>query len=196
MLKVSYIVNSVFTSRTYILSDGDKQEFWLVDCGDVPPLMDLLSSRGGNSFIIKGVLLTHAHFDHIYGLPELTSLFPQVRVYTNLAGREILANPRQNMSKYHGNPIGYESDSIVVCEEGDTIDLFDGVSVMVYSTPGHNPSCLCYDTGQYLFTGDSYIPGLSVVTTLPGANKELAENSLERIQLLAAGKTVCPGHEV
>lgn len=196
MIRVSHIVNSVYSSRTYILSEPGGTEFWLVDCGDVPPLVDMISSLGSDSFKIKGVLLTHAHYDHMYGLPQLRALFPDVKVYTNEAGREALGNERINMSRYHEDPINYVSDNIVICSEGTEIELFEGMTAKVYETPGHNGSCLTYEVGDYLFTGDSYIPGIKVVTNLPGGNKELAAQSLERILELAEGKVLCPGHVV
>ena len=40
MLRVSHIVNSVFTSRTYILSKEGENACWIVDCGDVEPLLE------------------------------------------------------------------------------------------------------------------------------------------------------------
>lgn len=46
MMRVSHIVNSVFTSRTYVLSRREGREFWIVDCGDVPPLVDMISAIG------------------------------------------------------------------------------------------------------------------------------------------------------
>ena len=196
MLKVLHIVNSVFSSRTYILSNDAGNEFWLVDCGDVSPLMEVFSSMSGGSFVVKGVLLTHAHFDHIYGLPHLTEMFPEVKVYTNEAGRRTLADSRRNLSRYHGNPIAFESDNVVVCEDGDVVELFDGVSAKVFETPGHHPSCLTFEVGDYLFTGDAYIPGVAVVTLLPEADKVLAAQSVEQIKSLAEGRIVCPGHEV
>ena len=61
MTRVSHIVNSVFTSRTYILSESGGREFWIVDCGDVPPLVDMISAIGSMSFQLKGVLLTLVH---------------------------------------------------------------------------------------------------------------------------------------
>ena len=195
MLNVTHIVNSIFTSRTYILTDDGKKDFWIVDCGDVPPLVDLISKIGGDSLNIKGVLLTHVHYDHIYGLPRLKEMFPDIIVYTNEAGRKALPNPRLNMSKYHDDPIIYESQNVAVCGEGDVLDLFDGVQTKVYETPGHHPSCLTFEIGDYLFTGDAYIPGEKVVTILPGADKVLAAESLERIKRMAEGKVVCPGHE-
>lgn len=196
MLKVSHIVNSVFTSRTYILSQEGSPSVWLVDCGDVPPIVDMLSSLGGDSVIIKGVLLTHIHYDHIYGLPKLKEMFPSLRVYTNEYGKKALTDIRLNYSKYHNDPIVYESENVVTCDEGSVIELFDGVQAKVYYTPGHNPSCLTYEVGDYLFTGDAYIPGVKVVTTLKGGDKVMAAESVERILRLAEGKVVCAGHEV
>lgn len=196
MLKVNHVVNSVFTSKTYLLTQEGSSSVWLVDCGDVPPLMDLLSSMGADLSIIKGVLLTHVHYDHIYGLPKLKEMFPSLRVYTNEDGKKALTDIRLNHSKYHNDPIVYESENVVTCGEGSVIELFDGVQAKVYYTPGHNPSCLTYEVGDYLFTGDAYIPGIKVVTTLKGGDKVKAKESLERILRLAEGKVVCSGHEV
>ena len=194
-MKVSHIVNSVFTSKTYILTQEGSRSIWLIDCGDVSPIVDMLSSMGG-AFIIKGVLLTHVHYDHIYGLPRLTEKFPSLRVYTNEYGKKALTDIRLNYSKYHNDPIVYESENVVTCDEGAVIELFDGVQAKVYHTPGHNPSCLTYEVGDYLFTGDAYIPGIKVVTTFKGGDKVKAAESVERILQLAEGKTVCAGHEV
>ena len=196
MLKVNHIVNSVFTSKTYILTQEGSSYVWLVDCGDVAPLMDVLSSMVGDSSLIKGVLLTHVHYDHIYGLPRLTEMFPSLRVYTNEFGEKALTDIRLNYSKYHNDPIVYESENVVTCDEGSVIELFDGVQAKVYHTPGHSPSCLTYEVGNYLFTGDAYIPGIKVVTTFKGGDKVKAAESVERIHRLAEGKTVCAGHEV
>lgn len=196
MIKVSPVVNSVFSSRSYILQNDAGNEFWLVDCGDVAPLIEAFSSLSGGSFLVRGVLLTHAHFDHIYGLPRLTELFPEVKVYTNEAGRRTLADSRRNLSRYHGEEMAYESDNVVVCEEGDVVNLFDGMPARVYETPGHHPSCLTFEVGEFLFSGDSYIPGVAVVTISPEAEKSLAVQSQERIKSLAEGKILCPGHEV
>ena len=196
MLNVRHVVNTVFTSRTYILSNEYKTGFWLIDCGDVPPIVEILSSLGGNLSLLKGVLLTHVHYDHIYGLPRLTKLHPDLKIYTNDFGIKALSDERLNYSKYHNDPIVYESENVVTCDEGAVIDLFDGISAKVYCTPGHNPSCLTYEVGDYLFTGDAYIPGIKVVTTFKGGDKVKAAESVERILRLAEGKKVCPGHEV
>ena len=119
MLNVDYIVNSFFDSITWLLSDEGGSRVWLVDCGDIEPIIDKI---GGKS--IAGVLLTHAHFDHIYGLPELLKRYPDCRIYTNEVGRETLGNAKLNMSLYHETPLTVEGPQISICGEGDDIELF------------------------------------------------------------------------
>lgn len=189
MLKIDYIVNSFFDSMTWLLSDEGSCRVWLIDCGDVEPVIKKI---GDNN--VSGVLLTHAHFDHIYGLPELLKRYPDCRIYTNIIGREALANAKLNMSLYHETPLTVESRQITICGEGDDIELFEDIKARVYETPGHHPSCLTFMVGDNLFTGDAYIPGIKVVTNLPRGNKKFAQKSLERIKTLAEGKIIRPGH--
>lgn len=182
-IRVSYIVNSVFSSRTYILSTEGSNDVWLVDCGDVDRLPD-----GVN---VEGVLLTHAHFDHIYGLPKLLELFPEVQIYTNEWGRKALADARLNMSKYHETTVVVDCANVQVIGEGDKVCGFD-----VIETPGHNPSSICYYNSEMIFTGDSYIPGYNVVVNLPHCDIVQTETSLSRILQISEGKTIFPGHSV
>lgn len=189
MLKIDYIVNSVFDSMTWLLSDEGSSWVWLVDCGDIEPIIERIGVRS-----IAGVLLTHAHFDHIYGLPELLKRYPDCKIYTNEIGRESLADAKRNMSLYHETPLIVEGQQIRICDEGDDIELFENIKARVYEVPGHHPSCLAFMVEDNLFTGDAYIPGVKVVTKLPMGNGKLAADSRERIKSLAEGKIICPGH--
>ena len=92
MLQVDRIVNSIFDSITWLLSETESNHVWLVDCGDIDPILEKLKGK-----TVAGVLLTHAHFDHIYGLPELIKHLPECKIYTNEAGLIALADARKNM---------------------------------------------------------------------------------------------------
>lgn len=191
MLKVEAIENSIFDSITWLLSDSESDWVWLVDCGDIAPIID---KSGGKR--VKGVLLTHAHFDHIYGLPALISLFPECVIYTNEMGKTTLANSKSNMSLYHETPLIVEGPQILVCKEGDEVDLFEGEYAIVFETPGHHPSCLSFVTKSCIFTGDAFIPGKKTVTNLPKGDKILARKSEEKILKLTGMKTVYAGHNI
>lgn len=192
MLHADYIVNHIFSSRTYVLTADGTDDVWLVDCGDIDRVLDNIGDR-----MIMGVLLTHAHFDHIYGLPGLLKVFPDCVIYTNEFGIKALQDAKLNMSKYHGMPVVLDGNAVrmKVCGDSERIALFGKVSAVCYETPGHNPSCLAFEVGEWLFTGDAYIPGTPVVTILPHADKAKAKESVERILKLAEGKTVMPGHD-
>lgn len=191
VMKVEEIVNRVFTSKTYILPVDDQRDCWLVDCGDVEKVIE----QGWN---ILGVLLTHVHTDHIYGLNKLIEEFPDAVIYTNAEGVQNLQNPRWNFSRYHDDVEDFVFDKpenvrVIDCE--GVIELEGGLTVEALFTPGHEPSCVSYRLGDMLFTGDSYIPGVKVVTTFPRSNKQLAVESLVRLQELeASGLKVMPGH--
>lgn len=189
MLQVERIVNSIFDSNTWLLSMTECNQVWLVDCGDIAPIKDKISGK-----IVAGVLLTHAHYDHIYGLPKLLDIFPECRIYTNLNGKEALASSKKNLSKYHEDPIEINESFVSVVKEGSVEVIFPDTKVSVYETPGHNPSCLCFSVEDYFFTGDAFIPGIPTVTNLPGGNKQQAMQSLDRIQLLIRNNTICAGH--
>lgn len=182
------IINTLFTSNTWVITFDEA--CWIVDCGDVEPIVQLIGEKP-----LAGVLLTHAHFDHIYGLNELLDRFPDTPVYTNESGREALLDDRKNMSRYHETPFVLKHpECIKIIQDGDLVELCDNVTTKVIATPGHNDSCLTFVMDDAIFTGDAYIPGIKVVTKLPGGNKNIAKQSLEIIAKLSKGKTIYPGH--
>lgn len=194
MIDIHDITNTIFTSKTYILSKAGEDKAWLVDIGDIEPVLAYLDEH---HFYVEGVFLTHAHFDHIYGLEALVANFPNCKVIVCEYAKQALASDKLNMSRYHGTPIVFDSENVVVVHEGDSLGLFEGEPELVFfETPGHNPGCLTMVMGNVVFTGDAYIPGVGANTRLPRADKELAKKSLERILKLAKGKTILSGHQI
>lgn len=146
---------------------------------------------------VATVLLTHAHFDHIYGLNRVVELNPHVRIYTNESGREMLLNSKKNLSFYHESPfVISESAHIITVDDGTTLELGEGMTAKAIFTPGHNPSCITWIIEDCLFTGDAYIPDIKTVTNLPGGNKTQSKHSIKIIKELAIGRTIYPGHIV
>ena len=195
MVRVEYITNQFFNSRTYVLSTDSSEDVWLVDCGDVEQALERLA-KGKR---VKGVLITHTHADHIYGINRLLELFPEAAVYTNPFGQGALDDSRLNITRYHNEVpdlVITKRENVCVVDEGEKITLFEGVEAKVFSTVGHDASCLTYQVESYLFTGDSYIPGVPVVARFPKSNKKQAAASEDRIRSRAEGLNVCPGHTI
>ena len=191
MLKIDYIVNSFFYSTTWILSKIESNQVWLIDCGDSKPIIDYINK---NNLKLQGIFLTHTHFDHIYGLNDLLMEYPNLIIYTSEYGKECLFSDKMNLSIYHENSFIYNGSDVRILHDGDSIPIFNDLYLYVLETPGHCPSCLTYFTHDHIFTGDSYIPGLKVVTKLPKGNKEIAIQSVNRILNLITSRKVNPGH--
>lgn len=190
MLQVKQIVNEIFTSNTFLLFDDDYAYCWLIDIGDFYKVREVIPT----GVEVRGVFLTHTHFDHSYGINALHKAFPNCRVYTSDYGKTALYDEKKNFSKYHEAPFVYESADVIVLNEKDRVELYPEINMDVYATPGHCPSCLTYVVGNWVFTGDSYIPNVKVVTKLPGGNRTLSKQSIEKVLMLAKGKVICAGH--
>jgi glyoxylase-like metal-dependent hydrolase (beta-lactamase superfamily II) len=194
MIQIKEVVNNIFTSKTYILYRKGESKAWLVDIGDIEPVIAVCKENG---LTIEGVFLTHGHFDHIYGLKLLMEHFPQCGVYATEYCKRALMSDKMNLSKYHDNSFSYEGENVDVVHEGESMTLFEDEPLMsFYETPGHNPGCLTMVLGDLIFTGDAYIPEVGTNTQLPHADKELAKRSQQRIIKLAEGKRILSGHQV
>ncbi len=180
-MEIAYHTNQLFQSVSYSF-----------DSVIVDP-----SYEWSNFSDVKYILLTHVHFDHISGINIVIELNPNVRIYTNESGREMLLNAKKNLSFYHETPFIISDPSrIVTVKDREEISIAEGMTAKAIFTPGHNPSCITWLIGECLFTGDAYIPGVKTVTNLPDGNKMQAEASLELIKQLSVGKTIYPGHKI
>lgn len=191
MMEIKRFENSIYQSNTYVLTVGGSA--WLVDIGDIQPVADWLRQH---KLDLKGVFLTHAHYDHIYGLNDLVKMYPDIGVYTSSNGEKGLYSDKLNMSRYAGTSFVYQYGNIEVLKNSEKVSLCDGYILTAYETPGHDWSCMCFLCDKYLFTGDSYLPQYDVFTGFPKSNKNEAQQSLRFIRQLLCDRVnvCCPGH--
>lgn len=189
-MTVERVVCKLYASNIYVLEDVHADYCWLVDIGE----KNFVVPSGKR---VKGVFITHTHIDHIRGLNDLLAQYPDCMIYVNEAGKEGLFDDKVNLTFYHEEPLCFAGGNVRIIKEGDKVELFESVGMEVFETPGHHPSCVCYKAQNYLFTGDSYIPGVHVVTKLKGGNRQMAKESEERIKSMIDDNTfLFPGHSV
>ena len=194
MIQFVRLVNTQFTSNTYILSKEDEKAVWLVDPGDIQPVWQWMQAHGKKE--VLGVLLTHGHFDHLYGINKVLEEYPQCSIYVaNEYGKSLLFDARKNNSYYA--PI----EDVVVSSAADvrlynnSLALWPNVTLKVLFTPGHSEDSVCLRVGKLLFTGDTLIHNLRTVTKLRGGDTLKLKDSIEILRtLLGQGLHVCPGH--
>lgn len=166
-------------TNCYILEQEKANGVVVIDPGDdIPGLNRALAGRK-----VAGVLITHAHFDHILGLPALAG----APIYVHSLDAAAMTDERVNCSD---SPTVIPATHTV--EEGDTVTL-GGLTFSVLHTPGHTVGSVCYRCGDDLFTGDTLFVGGYGRTDLPGGNWEQLIASLQRLMGLH-GVRVYPGH--
>ena len=153
----------------YLVVDEQSREAMVVDSGwEIGPVKAAVAETKA---LVKFVVATHEHFDHVSTVSELASDL----------GAEVAAH----------------ADSPVDCDirvrDGDQLKL-GGKGVKVLHTPGHTEDSICLYDGREVFTGDTLFVG-----TIGKFDRERAEAmyaSLHEVLLRLPPSTVMyPGHD-
>lgn len=191
-MKIKKFVNNILSSNSYILYFDERDSVFVIDPGESNHIFHWLSS---NSKFIKGIFITHSHFDHIFGINDLLGEFPEIIVYASSYTKVGMMSEVLNGSRYHDTPYIVNRQDISIIKEGDIIPLWDDVSLTVLETPGHDRDCMSYQVEKNLFTGDSLIPGIKVFTRSKYSDKTTAAYSINRIFEQFDDDTILwPGH--
>lgn len=183
-MKVFTIKNSILQSCSYILSSSESDNVYIVDCGDVQKIFDFLENEKKQPV---AVLLTHGHYDHIYGLKDLLCRYPNTIVIASSETINALYNVDLNKSFMFEIDQDYTINSDTVntytVKHNSELMIFDK-KLKCISTPGHDVGCMTYLVDGCIFTGDAYILGVPVFTKWSTSNFEEAQNSVKTIKLL------------
>lgn len=192
MLIVRKVISELFTSNVYVLTSSFcKEEVFFIDCGGFQSVLENLPIYCD----VKGIFITHYHYDHIYFIREWVEKFPNVVIYGSTITKEGIASAKRNLSFYHEDPVEVEITNFRLLKERDEVQLFEGINLSVLETEGHCEGSLSFMVDDYIFTGDALIPNIPVVTKLKSGNKVLAKESVLKIKSFAHEQTIiCPGH--
>ena len=105
----------VIDANTYCFIEGN--DALLIDAVQSDELQNFLLSREIKRI---AVLLTHGHYDHIMSIPNLRKQFDTVVICAE-SGKDILENPRKNLSAVANHINFFRKDSIWEKEELDNI---------------------------------------------------------------------------
>jgi len=162
----------VGTSRSPILLDTGQGVAIYVDLLETA-LKELCDTRE-----IDRIVLTHAHPDHLGGVPQVCERFGEM---------EVLKMPWEGHDQAARAPISAIGDQSVVETEGATLRAI--------FTPGHAPDHLCYylEQERALFTGDVVLG--AGTTVIPDGTGDLGQymDSLRRLLELDL-ETIYPAH--
>lgn len=185
MERLTIEVGSYEVNCSILSVDG---KAFIVDPGsEGARIVRLLADKGLEP---AAILLTHAHFDHISGIPALQRAFPGLPVHVHPADVPMFGHPfNQAGGEYAsiGIPDGLRDVATLPAE-------LPGVSVL--HTPGHTPGGVCYHFAaeKLLLSGDTLFAGSIGRTDFPGGSMARMMDSLKSLTVLPDDTVVIPGH--
>jgi len=182
-----------FAENSYILYN--EKDAYIVDPGsNYERTVQIIEDYG---LTIKGVLLTHGHFDHINGLNKLLDTY-EVPLYIHEYDRDFLFDPGLNLSIQMAGSIARfklkEKHAVRLVKEGDTLTLGNDTIRFTHS-PGHTRGGVLIHYKYVVFTGDTLFRESVGRTDLPTGNKDQLADSIKRIMReVDANTLIYPGH--
>lgn len=140
----------------------------------VVPLVEDQLAQGLGPPEVSHLVIMHAHFDHVCGVPGLKELLPGVRVAGSAEARKLLQRPKivagffredaamaevlrgEGLLPGQPGPKGETIEVDQVIEDGSKWDLGPGLELYFYRAPGHSPCSLMgyLPAGEVLFSSD------------------------------------------
>lgn len=190
-LKIGRIVMGVCQTNCYFVYEEEKTGAIVFDPADKGEyIYQGLKEKG---FSVEAILLTHGHFDHIWGVEALKEL-SGAKVYAYEEEKEVCENADINVSASAGRACQIKADVYVKDEEEITIA---GMTCRLLATPGHTKGSCCYyfEEAKILISGDTLFQESVGRTDLPtGSMSTLVRSVKEKLMPLPEDVKVYPGH--
>ena len=171
-----------FFKNGFLVSSDRTGEAVLIDPGDEVEEMLLAASR--SHFVVKMILLTHAHLDHVTGVgrakaalqapvwlhPDDLFLYEDLVEQARLFG--LRADPAPPIDAFYTTPQSLRAGDLIID---------------VRHTPGHCPGGVCLAIGRSgdprreLFVGDTLFAGSIGRTDLPGGDHATLMDSIKSV---------------
>ena len=182
------------------------------DGDEIRSVEEFVSSKG---LTPKAIWLTHGHFDHLFGVAELSRTYgipvymsPEDRFILDLDGEFArgvgLAAPDvdfETVDLSDGQILRFAQDDkgVILNDSKDVIlnDSEESPGFIVIATPGHTPGGVCFysEEAKLLISGDTLFAGAIGRSDLVGGDydEEIA-GIMEKLMVLPGDVEVLPGH--
>lgn len=177
---VKKIVNSPISSNCYVIHTINNSNCIVLDPGSIDNKL-LLEYLKENNLSPNLVILTHEHFDHIWGIADLQNKY-SFNLLCNQVCANAISNPKKNLSIFH-DQIGFaiNHDFETVESLNFQINWFEN-KIVFMNTPGHSDGSICIKINENIFCGDLMIQNKKTITKLPGGSKDKFNNSIRNLK--------------
>lgn len=200
-IKIGKMVLGSFGTNTYFVYREGSGRAVVIDPGEEGTR--IYATLFKNDLKVEGILLTHGHGDHIWGVSALQGAVNRertekglepVKVYALEDEKELLQDIDKNITAMCGKPCRVVPDQFL--RDGETLSIAD-MDFQVIATPGHTAGSCCFylkDAG-FLISGDTLFEMSVGRTDFPtGSMSTLVRSIREKLFVLPDETKVYPGH--
>ncbi len=169
------VITGPISNNVFLIINKETNESFVTDPSyNAEKIIEMIENSGTK---LKGILLTHGHFDHIMSVDALKDRY-EVPVIAGSAEKELLEEANLNMScRMRSNAISLTADRYV--DDGDIIELA-GKKIKCIFTPGHTKGSVCWylEEDAMLLSGDTLFYESHGRTEFPTGDREQMKHSL------------------
>lgn len=190
-LSIRTLVLGQVNTNCYFVWNTETKEGIVIDPADNPDFIVQMVQK--EQVTLKGIYLTHAHFDHMLAATAVAAAF-RASVYCLAQEKEVAESTRLNLSDYFGCTYALTPDYVL--QDGVCVQVV-GMQMQVLHTPGHTKGSGCYYFAEagVLFSGDTLFLESVGRTDFPTGNAAVLEQSIkEKLYVLPEEVKVYPGH--
>lgn len=186
---IRVITVGLLEENCWLVMDPNSREAVLVDPGEEGER--LLAAVDAEGATLKGIWLTHAHFDHLGAVAYIMRERP-VPIWLHPLDRGLYDNAVAAAQRF-GLDVEQPPPPHHELAEGDTMTL-GSYSFSVMHVPGHSPGHVGFLGQDVLLGGDCLFAGSVGRTDLPFCDPAVFQKTLQRLALLPESTRVLPGH--
>lgn len=165
----------------------------MVDPGATAP--EMVAALQADDLSVQAIILTHAHLDHVEGIPDVRAAFPDLPIFLHGADRP-LYDAVQAQAAMFGLSVRELPAPTDVLEHGQVLG-FGTCSLEIRHAPGHAPGhvILVSEPDGVAVVADVVFRGSIGRTDLPGGNfQQLIESIREQVLTLPGETRLLTGH--